>query len=203
MSTSSPKTRSYTAANTMLLTTAQNGALERILAFSFDDEAAAYPFTARLARENDWARDYAERAIAEYRRFMFLTVAAGHPVTPSDQVDQVWHLHLLHTRSYWDRFCGETLGRRLDHDPTKGGQQERNKFENWYERTLESYRKIFGDPPPDIWPPSAVRFGDDLHYVRVNRKRNWIIPMTRLTILCEAVMGVALVLLLVVASRIL
>lgn len=24
----------------------------------------------------------------------------GHPCTPSDQVDQVWHLHLLHTVSF-------------------------------------------------------------------------------------------------------
>ena len=186
----------------MLLSTAQNDALDRIMAFSFDDGEAAFPFAARLARENGWSRDFAERVIVEYRRFVFLALAAGHPVTPSDQVDQVWHLHLLYTRSYWHRFCGQTLGGRLDHGPTKGGPQESVKFENWYERTLDSYRKIFGDPPPDIWPPSEIRFGDDLHYVRVNRKRNCIIPRARLRILGEVVTGVVIVLLLVVASRI-
>jgi hypothetical protein len=33
-----------------------------------------------------------------------------HIVTPSEQVDQVWHLHLTYTRSYWDEFCPNVLG---------------------------------------------------------------------------------------------
>ncbi len=41
----------------------------------------------------------------EYRRFAFLAATAGHPVTPSDAVDQAWHLHLTYSRDYWDRFC--------------------------------------------------------------------------------------------------
>ena len=100
MNSSGLKIRQSSAVNAMLLSTAQNDALERILAYSFDEEEEAYPFAARLARENDWSRDFADRVIAEYRRFAFLALAADHPVTPSDQVDQVWHLHLLYTRSY-------------------------------------------------------------------------------------------------------
>ena len=155
----------------------QSDLLERIRAFAFDDGETAFPFAARLARENRWSREYTQRAIEEYRRFMFLAVTAGHPVTPSDQVDQVWHLHLLYTCSYWDRFCRETLGRRIDHGPTKGGPQESTKFTDWYERTLDSYRRVFGPPPEDVWPPPAIRFGDDLHYVRVNTRHNCIIPI--------------------------
>jgi len=147
----------------------------RIRAFTFDEDVdAAYPFAARLARENGWSRRFADRAIEEYKRFMFLAIVAGHPVTPSDQVDQVWHLHLLYTRSYWDRFCGEVLGRPLHHGPTKGGKQERNRFELWYERTLASYRSVFGEPPTDLWPLPEIRFGEDLQYVRVNTARNFI-----------------------------
>ena len=59
----------------------------------------------RLASENGWSREYAVRVMQEYRRFAFLAVAAGHPVSPSDAVDQAWHLHLVYTRSYWDEFC--------------------------------------------------------------------------------------------------
>jgi hypothetical protein len=155
--------------------------LDCIGAFVFDESEAALPFTARLARENRWPKAYAARAIEEYRRFMYLAVVAGHPVTPSDQVDQVWHLHLLYTRSYWDAFCGGVLGRPIHHGPTRGGRQEGVKFHAWYERTLESYARIFGEPPPaDIWPESAIRFGADLHHVRVNAARNWIIPKPRL-----------------------
>jgi hypothetical protein len=152
--------------------------LNRIQAFSFDEGDCAFPFGERLARENQWSDMHAERVIREYKRFIFLAMVAGHPVTPSDEVDQVWHLHLLYTRSYWQRFCGEVLGRELHHDPTAGGRDEKSKFEHWYDRTLESYRRVFGAPPQDIWPNAAIRFGEDLHFARVNTWRNRVIPMT-------------------------
>jgi len=159
------------------MTAEQRQLWERIQAFSLDDGAPAFPFAARLARENDWPRGFAERAIAEYRKFVFLAVAAGHPVSPSDQVDQVWHLHLLYTRNYWEGFCREVLRTPLHHGPTRGGESERAKFHDWYSRTLDSYRRFFRSAPPaDLWPPPAVRFGEDLHYRRVNLKRHWVIP---------------------------
>ena len=116
------------------------------------DEATAFPFSQRLARENSWPLPYARRVIHEYKRFAFLAVAAGHPVTPSDEVDQAWHLHMLHTGSNWKDFCGEVLRQPLHHQPTKGGANERDKFHDRYQRTIESYRQFFNEEPPvDIW----------------------------------------------------
>ena len=89
--------------------------LNRLEAWSLDDSTAVFPFSERLARDNDWSLDYARRVIREYKRFAFLAIVSGHPVTPSDQVDQAWHLHLLYTRCYWDDFCGEILGKPLHH----------------------------------------------------------------------------------------
>lgn len=60
----------------------------RIEEFRFEDSDTAFPFAARLARENGWSKGYTARVIGEYRRFAFLAVAAGHPITPSDQIDQ-------------------------------------------------------------------------------------------------------------------
>lgn len=149
----------------------------RLQAFNPDDPASPSPFTRRLARENRWPLDHAHRVVEEYKRFAFLAVAAGHPVTPSDAVDQAWHLHLLYTRSYWDEFCGEVLRTPLHHGPTRGGAAESAKYHDWYARTLESYGRLFGEPPPaDIWPPARVRFGRDLRFVRVNADSHWIVP---------------------------
>jgi hypothetical protein len=68
---------------------------------------AALTFAARLARKNRWNAGFAERVIGEYKRFCFLAVTAGHEVTPSDAVDQAWHLHLTYSRDCWERFwCG-------------------------------------------------------------------------------------------------
>jgi uncharacterized protein (TIGR04222 family) len=135
---------------------------KRIQAFRFDEPGIELHFAARLARENGWGADYARRVVEEYRRFMFLAAAAGHPVTPSDEVDQAWHLHMTYTRSYWERFCGETLGKRIHHEPTRGGLREGMKFEADYERTRASYRRFFeGDPPADVWPAPRTRFGPE------------------------------------------
>jgi len=136
-----------------------NQTYQKILEFSFDEGMPDLPFAARLARENGWSRAYAARAIHEYRRFMTLMVIANHPVTPSEHVDQVWHLHLLYTRNYWDQFCGKLLGTPLHHDPTEGGLEEGAKFRNWYSNTLKSYETLFHEPAPkDIWPDVDSRF---------------------------------------------
>ncbi|MEO0455971.1 MAG: hypothetical protein AAF152_05215, partial [Cyanobacteria bacterium P01_A01_bin.114] len=75
--------------------TAQQAELyERIQSFSLDQPDAQLSFSKRLARDNHWSLDYAQEVIEEYKKFAFLAVAAGHPVTPSDHVDQAWHLHL-------------------------------------------------------------------------------------------------------------
>jgi uncharacterized protein (TIGR04222 family) len=154
----------------------------RIEGFQLDSAEAALPFSARLARENNWSPAYAQRVITEYKRFTFLAVAAGHPVSPSEDVDQAWHLHLTYSENYWKVFCPEILGKPFHHQPTKGGATEKHKFEDWYARTLESYEKFFGVAPPrDIWPaPEAQRKGKHL-FIRVDRERNWIIPKPRLS----------------------
>ena len=133
--------------------------LLRLESFELDKPGASFPFSARLARDNGWSRGYARRVLREYLRFVWLAMRAGHPVTPSEQIDEAWHLHLCYTRSYWDDLCGGVLGKPLHHDPTEGGTAEDAKFTGWYARTLESYRLHFGEEPPaDIWPPAMERF---------------------------------------------
>jgi uncharacterized protein (TIGR04222 family) len=158
-------------------TDAEYQTYDRLNAYNLDRPDAALAFSQRLAKENRWTRDYADRAIREYKRFAFLAVVAGHPVSPSDQVDQVWHLHLTYTRSYWQEFCDEILAMPLHHEPTQGGAAERAKHRDWYRATLESYERIFGmEPPSDFWPATAVRFGPASQFARLNTHQNWILP---------------------------
>lgn len=153
----------------------------RIQAFTPDEPGIVFPFSARLARENGWTRDFAERVVEEYRRFLYLAMTAGHVVSPSEEVDQAWHQHLTYTRSYWDELCGRVLGRPLHHDPTKGGSAESGKFADLYARTLDSYRAAFGtEPPRDIWPTPAQRFAGKAHLRQVSDATHWIIRKPRL-----------------------
>lgn len=152
---------------------------ERIRRFELDDPNAAFSFTDRLARENGWSMSLALQAVQEYKKFMFLLCIAPHPLTPSDQVDQVWHLHLLYTRSYWLEFCEQVLGRAMHHGPTKGGAAEQDKFDDWYARTKQLYEATFGTvPPPDLWPDSETRF-QEINFRRVNLDAYWLIPKPR------------------------
>ena len=68
----------------------------------------------------------------------------------------------------------------IDHEPTRGGNAETERFKDLYERTLGSYRTFFGEPPEDIWPRTASRFGRDLHYRRVNTATHLVISRSRL-----------------------
>ncbi len=121
--------------------------------FSVDKPGTQLTFTRRLAEENRWTRQYAERVFEEYKRFLYLAVAADHAASPSDAVDQAWHLHLAYTKSYWDELCGKLLKSPLHHLPTQGGPTEDKKQSDLYRRTLESYERAFGQPAPtDIWP---------------------------------------------------
>jgi len=140
------------------MTNEQQELWRKIAEFSLDRTDVPLPFSRRLARENGWSPTYTRRVLDEYRRFLFLAIAAGHPVSPPEAVDEAWHLHLLYTESYWTDLCQDTLGRPIHHSPTRGGAAESAKFEDWYGRTLASYCRLFEvEPPADIWPATHHR----------------------------------------------
>jgi len=148
--------------------TAEERALwEKIEQYPLDKPGVSFPFSAKLAKENEWSAAYGRRTIEEYRRFVFLSCVGGHPVSPSHDVDEVWHLHILYTEDY-GRFCSDVLGRPFHHYPSSGGQSESAKFDDWYARTLTSYRNYFGEQPPiDIWPAPGSQFRKKQNYWRV------------------------------------
>ena len=134
-------------------------------------------FHRKLALQNHWSPEFTDRCILEYRKFAFLAVTCKHPVSPSDAVDQVWHLHLTYTREYWKMFCPEVLKQPLHHSPSKGGAKETQKFQDWYESTLASYRSFFGPEPSEIWPAAFDKsFQERRLYRRVDTGRYWIVP---------------------------
>ena len=144
--------------------------------YTIGPEQAALSFADRLARENGWKPAFAARVIEEYKRFAFLAATSGHELTPSDAVDQAWHLHLTYTRDYWERFC-PLLGVALHHGPTAGGQDERHRFYRQYADTLAAYEAAFGErAPPDIWPSARQRLIIDPRARRVHPRQALILP---------------------------
>jgi hypothetical protein len=143
--------------------------------FPLDDASSALTFTQRLARENNWNLHFAERVTTAYKNFIFLCMVSPQQVTPPDAVDQAWHLHMTYTQSYWNELCAKVLGKPLHHHPTRGGDQENEKFFAQYEATLQLYREKLGEEPPeDIWPPAEKRFAAG-EFVRVSKKAHWVV----------------------------
>lgn len=129
--------------------------------FELDQAGAALPFSVKLAREEGWSPAFTQRAIEEYKKFIFLCCVSPTGAAPSPVVDQVWHLHLTYTQSYWVEFCRNTLGKDIHHHPSAGGSSEHERHRDWYGETLALYQTIFdGVAPADIWQrpvPAAVK----------------------------------------------
>jgi hypothetical protein len=164
----------------------------RLSTYQIGPTDATLSFAARLARENGWTAPFTARVLEEYRRFCFLAVTAGHPVTPSDAVDQAWHLHLTYSRDYWQHFCPEVLGQSLHHGPTAGGPVEQARFHEDYAQTLKSYERAFGMAAPgDLWPSAAQRLLDDPRARRVHPRDGKLLTPLQIAIglLASALIG--------------
>ncbi len=185
-----------------MLNSMQIDLYQRLQEFELDDPTHEFGFTRHLMKSHGWKLVYAQRAIDEYKKFVFLAVVADHHAVPSDQV---WHAHVLLTESYWEEFCPQVLGRKLHHHPARGGKTEREKFHRLYAQTMVSYRHFFGSPPTDIWSPSDLRFGAELKMQRVNLSNNWVvskslpqIPPARLAI----ILGIATIITMITARSV-
>src|ERR1700709_1185766 len=91
---------------------------DKIRNFPMDDESATITFSSKLAAVQNWTAAFTQKAIDEYKRFIFLCCILEAGAAPSKAVDEVWHLHLTYTRSYWIDLCRNTLGKDIHHYPS-------------------------------------------------------------------------------------
>jgi hypothetical protein len=126
-------------------------------------------FIERLMKENLWTKAYTLRVIDEYKKFLCL--ASCTEVSPSYQIDQVWHTHILFTKDY-KKVCDEVIGGFLHHNPIEKSLTK-TVGKDQYIKTKELYLKIFGyEPPADIWTNWR-----DSNYVYIDLKRHWVLPV--------------------------
>lgn len=100
----------------------------------------------------------ANKWILEYRKFLVMAYLTDNMISPSEQVDQVWHLHMTYTQHY-RATCKTLVEHDFKHSPSEGGQSEGQKFENIYGDTLSFYKSVFTiDAPVDVWESTQQRF---------------------------------------------
>ena len=120
----------------------------RIATYPLPADSGGRSFEEQLRADQKIRPETARRGIEEYRRFLYLSALNEGRTVPSKAVDAVWHLHLSHTRDYWDRFVPEVLeGRPIHHTP---GTPTGHRAD--YTRTQSRYLAEFGQlPPKGIW----------------------------------------------------
>lgn len=101
-----------------------------------------------------WTRQQVFRAIKRYKTFLFINYLYPHILlVPTQDIDRVWHSHILHTRKY-RQDCEMLFGDFIDHQPESelwGETQQQNLdaafvqtqallalFEGYFETTSEA-----------------------------------------------------------------
>ena len=146
-------------------------------------------FIKRLQSENCWSEEKTLLAIEEYKKFMFLAAVCEKAVTPSEEIDQVWHLHILHMEDYHSYI--NDLGRKIYHGPTKGGKIEDIRYFDQYVYTISEYSRIFDSNPleiKEVWPPPDERFKGE--FVRIDAETHLIINKNDYPILTKIIIKI-------------
>ena len=109
------------------------------------------PVIDRVQKNNKWSKDKAEMVLNEYGRFMTLIkLYPEHSFVPCNDVDEVWHTHLIYTKLY-KNFCEDVFGFFLHHNPLIT-EEDGVRMVSGYVKTLEIYREHFGNNPDcEIW----------------------------------------------------
>ena len=121
----------------------------KLKAFSFDMKGP-YPYSKRLAKENEWPYDYTLSVIEEYRKLLYLLATVGDDLVASPDVEDAWRLHLIYTGSYFRGLCERVLGKRIEHSCDDGSQSPAAMSKRW-QKTMDAYRRVFGEPSEMIW----------------------------------------------------
>ena len=58
-------------------------------------DASTKAFADKIARKHGWKESFALKAVAEYKKFVYLGVIGKFHVTPSKFIDVVWHERIL------------------------------------------------------------------------------------------------------------
>ena len=84
-----------------------------------------------------WNRQQAFRAIRRYKTFLFINYLYPQIfLVPTQEIDRVWHCHILHTRQY-RQDCEMLFGYFIDHEPDSElwGESHQPHFDEAFAQT--------------------------------------------------------------------
>lgn len=101
----------------------------------------------RYMADHGATRSQAEEVWKAWKQFAVTCHFMEGRKTTSKTVDDMWHIFLLHSRSYAD-FCSRFLdGHFLHHEPSADEESP-----NYYMKTREYAEAVFGSVDNRVWP---------------------------------------------------
>lgn len=103
----------------------------------------------RRKGEQLWDEERVARALFEYKQFLALMYWYPEaPLVPSEDIDDVWHTHVLHTARY-HADCKTIFGRFQDHSPAGGDAAVDLQDQDTSDRdqTQQLFEEAFGEIP--------------------------------------------------------
>lgn len=140
--------------------------------------------------KHQWSDERKKHAEQRYRNFLLLasTLKEGEPIIPTQDIDAVWHEHILDTHAYMDD-CRRVFGYYLHHVPFFG-QPEPDRDADM-QKTEEAYQRLFGEKYRNglgtcctkgrDCQGEACRTHPDCHYVQKTPWKNEVWKRTEMT----------------------
>jgi hypothetical protein len=94
----------------------------------------------------DWSEARRSSALARYERFFTLLAKyPSRPLAPTAEIDEFWHLHMLHPVAY-ARDCMRLAGHIIDHDGGFGATpDELPRLQAVFAETAAVWKEEFGE----------------------------------------------------------
>lgn len=112
----------------------------------------------RYSEDNNVNPDYALKLFLEMKKFLISVAFYGKPVSPSKEIDKMWHAFILYTRDYTE-WCQKYFGYYIHHNP--GGMSHPVDFIDtaesifnidksiWLKKTVQAPKNPEAEPKQD------------------------------------------------------
>jgi hypothetical protein len=132
-------------------------------------EDTSLEFLLDQLNQTNWKNSYKLTVIKEYEKFLYLR-SQNNKTSPSNDVDIVWHQHILNTKHYRE-YCNNKFGFFVDHDPTDAFDQVAR--EPRLINTVNEYTKKFGVLNPQVWKEATSLKLANKQTIKQNKKLIW------------------------------
>lgn len=129
-------------------------------------------------KQYKWSDSYAQAVLEEYQRFMHIR-ALDFGTSPTDPIDQLWHIHILYTENYYD-YCMKKFGKFIHHSPDMSLDQKARQAR--IRKTIKIYSQLYPSILyPEIWNINTElinlnKCSDQLETIKIKIEYTWAIP---------------------------